>query len=362
MPFWVRLRRKLRCYPTIFFADQHDTRWECPAIRLSRTGLLSWVGLVAVLVLLVGIAKANAQSAMPDRGNDEIARVNGVVITRREFQIVYRQAVDRHAQEGQPVDETHLAPLRRQVVQRMVEEELLIQESRRLGIVISNEEIDDDLAAARARFESPADFRRALDRQHWDEIQYRRQLKRQRAIDRLLTQEVDASVSVSEDEIRQYFEANPQRFHTPEMIRLRRILIRKAAGDESGANDTAYRQIMMIKGKLDQGEDFSALAEQYSQEPAREQGGDLGFVQRGQMLPSIDAAVFNLELGAISPVLTNQYGYQLVQVTERRAAVAIPYGEARADIRKTLFQAKQQTAVRAYIDELRQRADIQASQ
>lgn len=361
MKLLLPFRQKIRALRKTF-VDMNLAKPGHPAIRVMTFGTASRVGLVVLSLLMMGGASANAQSGMPDRGNDEIARVNGVVITRRDFQIVYRQAVDRHAREGQPVDETHIAPLRHEVIQRMVEEELLVQESRRLGIRISSEEIDQDVAAARARFETPAAFQQEVAGLYQDETGYRRYLKRQKAIDRLLAQQVDPSVSISEEEIRRFYAANPQRYHSPEKIRLRHILIRNTAGNDNGSPDMAYRTITLIRERLEQGEDFADLASEFSQEPTRERGGDLGFVQRGQMPPSIESAVFSLEVGEVSPILTTEQGYHLFKVTERRAATTIPFDEARADIQKTLLQVKQKQAVRAYIRTLRSRAEIQAAQ
>jgi len=361
MKHLLSLRPKIRAFRKAF-VGMNLVQPGHSAIRFIAFGTVPRVGLVVLFLLAMGAASANAQSGKPDSGNDEIARVNGVVITRRAFQVVYRQAVDRHAREGQPVDEAHLAPLRHEVIQRMVEEELLVQESRRLGIRISSEEIDQDVAAARSRFETPAAFQQELAGQYLDETGYRRHLKRQRAIDRLLAQQVDPSVTISEEEIRRFYAANSQRYHSPEKIRLRHILVRKAAGNENAFPDAAYRTITLIRERLEQGEDFADLASEFSQEPTRERGGDLGFVQRGQMPPSIESAVFSLDVGEVSPILTTEQGYHLVKVTERRAATAIPFDEARADIQKTLLQVKQKQAVRAYIATLRNRAEIQAAQ
>jgi len=316
----------------------------------------------AVIFLLLGAAMAKAQSGRLDRGYDEIARVNGVVITRNEFQVVYRQAVERHAQQGRPIDETHIAPIRRAVIQRMVEEELLVQESRRLGIDVAAEEVDRDMATARARFANEAAFQEELAQQFVDEAQYRRKLKRQRAIDRLLAQEVDPTVSVSEAEIRRFYDTNPQRYHAPEKIRVRHILIRKGTGDEPETHEAARRSMTTIKEKLDRGEDFAILAQDYSQEPTGAQGGDLGYLQRGQLLPSIEPAVFDLAVGEISPILTTEQGYHLFQVVDRQPASETAYEEARADIEKTLIQRKREDAVRAYIASLRKQADIRAAQ
>jgi parvulin-like peptidyl-prolyl isomerase len=244
----------------------------------------------------------------------------------------------------------------------MVEEELLVQESRRLGIQISAEEIERDVATARARFENAAAFQQELARQYMDETQYRRKLRRQRAIDRVLARQVDPFITISEDEMSRFYAANPQRYSSPEKIRMRHILIRKAPGDDGDHLNEARRRIEALRGKLDQGEDFAVLAKQFSEEPTREQGGDLGYIQRGQMLPGIEAVAFDLDVGAISPILTTEHGFHLIQVTGRRPAVMTSFEDARPDIQKTLRQFKRERAVRAYIDSLRQKADIYAAQ
>jgi len=319
-------------------------------------------GLVLVLALLTGAGLANAQPGVQNRGNDVIARVNGVVITRRAFQVVYRQAVDQHAREGHPIDETHLAPLRRKVIQHMVEEELLVQESRRLGISIAGETVDQDVAAARTRFETPEAFQQEIARLYGDVTGYRRHLKRQRAVDRLLTQEVDPAVSVSQTEMRRFYEANPQRYRSPEKIRVRHILVHKDGGAENTASDAGYRKISMIREKLAQGGDFADLAAEYSQESTGDRGGDLGFIQRDQMPPSVASVVFGLAVGEVSPILTTEHDYHLIQVTERRPATIMTFADVQTEIEKTLRGGKQKQAVRAYIDTLRKRAEIQTAQ
>ena len=198
------------------------TLWHAFARAGRRMGLL-------MMALLIGFSGAVAQSGAPDRGLDEIARVNGVVITRREFQVEYRQAVDRYAREGQPVNEAYIASVRRSVIQRMVDEELLFQESRQLGIVVSREEIDTEVAVARARFKNEAAFKKELERLHMDETQYRRKWHRQRAVDLVIERLVMPSITISEEEIRRFYDANPKHYQTPEKVRL------KPHSDPSGA-------------------------------------------------------------------------------------------------------------------------------
>jgi peptidyl-prolyl cis-trans isomerase C len=319
----------------------------------------SW--LPVLLILLVGGAATTAPSAAADRGRDEIARVNGVVITRRQFQIEYRLAVDRHAREGRPVNEAHLAPVRRAVMRQMIEEELLFQESRRLGIVVTTKEIDAAVAAARARFKDDAAFEKELARRDMDDTRYRRKLHRQHAIDRLISRQLMPSISVAEEDVRRFYEANPQRFQTPEKIRLGHIFIPSAPGTEPGQDASARRKIETIADKLAQGGDFEMLAQQYSQEPQRGQADDRGYVERGRLTPEIEAVAFDLKVGETSPIVTTRHGFHLIRVTDRKPARVIPFAEARAGIRETLIQLKRERAVQDYVDALRRTAEIHSA-
>ena len=315
--------------------------------------------LILVQVLLAAPA-ARAQAPPKDRGDDVIARVNGAVITRREFQIVYREAVDRHARQGQPVDEAHVAPLRRSVIRRLVEEELLFQESRRQDIVVPDREVDQAVAAARARFADAEAFAQELARRHMDETQYRRMRRRQLAIEQLLARNVSSDIAIGEDEIRRFYDARRQRYQIPEAIRLSRILVRPAQDREVAGDGPARERIAGIRAQLKQGAEFDQLARRFSEEPAAAQGGDLGYIERGQLPPPLEAVAFDLAIGEVSPVVTTPAGFHLLSVTDRRPAATMPLEKVRGDIRRALHHQKYDRAVKAYIEGLRAKADIQA--
>ncbi|MGD9332863.1 MAG: peptidylprolyl isomerase [Desulfobacterales bacterium] len=317
--------------------------------------------LLVSLVLMAGAVTVDAQPAALDRGLDEIARVNGVIITRRDFQVAYRAAVDRHAREGRPINEAHIAPVRQAVIERLIDDELLYQESLRLGINIAEAEIDALVAAARARSKDPAAFEQELAQQYLDMPAYRRQLRRQQAIKQVIARQVMPSVAVSEEDLRDFYQTNRQRYQIPEKVRLSHILIRTSPGDGPDQSPTARRTIERIRAQLLEGEDFATLARQYSEEPRREAGGDLGYVQRGQIRPQLEDAVFNLAVGETSPILTTTYGFHLFRVTDRTPKRDVSFAEARAQIQKTLVQRRRDQAVALYIDSLRKKADIHAT-
>ena len=357
------IRSRLRRQPLGGYDRGSDPvcRWKTRVRGMASWGN-AWRGwFLGLLILPIGVAAMTVPSIAADRGRDEIARVNGVIITRRDFQVEYRQAVDRHAREGQPINEAYIAPVRRAVMRQMIAEELLFQESRRQGIVVTAREVDAAVAAARARFKDDEAFETELARRYMDDARYRRKLHRQQAIDRLITRRLTPSISVAEDDIRRFYDANPQRFQTPEKIRVGHILIRSQPGSEPGQDAAARRKIEMIRDKIAQGEDFAVLARQFSEEPARDQGGDMGYIQRGQVIPEIEAAAFDLQVGETSPIVTSGHGFHLIRVTDRKPARVIAFTEARADIQATLMQLKRDQAVKDYVDALRRKADIRSA-
>ncbi len=337
------------------------SRWKIRASGMNPMSKTWPAWLLALLILLSGGAAMTVPSIAADRGRDEIARVNGVVITRRDFQVEYRQAVDRHAREGQPINEAYIAPVRRAVMRQMIAEELLFQESRRQGIVVTAREVDAAVAAARARFKDDEAFSKELAGRYMDDARYRRKLHRQQAIDRLVTRQLMPSIAATEDDIRRFYDANPQRFKTPEKIRVRHILIRSQPGSEPGQDAAARRKIETIRDKIARGEDFAVLARQFSEEPARDQAGDMGYIQRGQVIPEIEAVAFDLPVGETSPIVASGHGFHLIRVTDRKPAGVVSFSEARADIHETLMQLKRAQAVQGYVDALRRQADIRSA-
>ncbi|MBI1356093.1 MAG: hypothetical protein GC160_17265 [Acidobacteria bacterium] len=138
----------------------------------------------------------------------------------------------------------------------------------------------------------------------------------------------DVDVSVSEAEVRAFYEQNRYRFETPERVMARHILFMTI--DPEAANpETAELPAEKVKeieakarevlAKVKAGEDFAKLAEEYSDDPGtKNNGGDLGWVYRGQMTPKFEEAVFSMEPGAVSQDLVKtEFGYHIIKVEKK---------------------------------------------
>ena len=154
--------------------------------------------------------------------------------------------------------------------------------------------------------------------------------------------QVMKSASVSEEECQAFYSANPQNFQKDESVRAKHILV-----DEE---ETCQEILAAIQN----GEkEFEEAAEEYSTCPSGQQGGDLGTFGRGQMVAEFEQAAFDAEVGQIVGPVKTQFGYHLIQVTEKTEAAAIAYEEVAAQIREDLLRQKQNEAYSAKAKELR---------
>ena len=107
------------------------------------------------------------------------------------------------------------------------------------------------------------------------------------------------------------------------------------------------------------GADFAELAKKHSADGSAQQGGDLNFFTKGQMVPAFDQVAFALKPGQISDIVTTQFGYHIIKVTERRAASTVPFEQVSERIKEYLTEQQKQKKAQAFIQSLKQKAKIE---
>jgi len=147
----------------------------------------------------------------------------------------------------------------------------------------------------------------------------------------LLAEDLTEGLSLSEEELRQRYEAAQQRFLTPEARRASHILI--TAGEQRDAAE-AQALAAELRSRIDSGEDFAVLAADYSDDSvSRDQGGDLGWIEPGQMLETFEDALYSLgQPGALSEVVETRFGWHVIRLDEIRPPEGKSFEEARDEI------------------------------
>jgi len=156
----------------------------------------------------------------------------------------------------------------------------------------------------------------------------------------------------SQQAVQQYYNEHAADYAVPEQAKSRHILISVPPNASAATDAAAKAKAQMVLKLLQAGGDWAKLAKQYSDDPgSKDMGGELGFAQRGKMVPAFDNAIFTQKIGDIDIVKTN-FGYHIVQVEERQPAHTQPLSEVQASIVATLTRQAEATAEDNYAQQL----------
>ncbi|RZB30242.1 MAG: peptidyl-prolyl cis-trans isomerase C [Desulfobacteraceae bacterium Eth-SRB1] len=167
------------------------------------------------------------------------------------------------------------------------------------------------------------------------------------------------STTISEKEIKEYFDGHKAEFARPPMVKARHILIKAGPKAKPREISAALAKAENIKKELDKGADFAKLAAQYSDDPGtKNKGGDLGFFPRQRMVPPFSRAAFALKKGEISNPVKTPFGFHIIKVDDKKAEVKLTYEEAKPRIRSMLINMKRKAAMDKEIKRLEKKYKV----
>lgn len=178
----------------------------------------------------------------------------------------------------------------------------------------------------------------------------------QRKVKMLIVDRAQAlpKVIVPAGDVQRYYNDNIAQYQTPEQVRASHILLGTAGKDEATVRKQAEDLLQQVKG----GADFAALATKFSEdEGSKVNGGDLDYFGRGRMVPEFETAAFALEPGQTSELVKSQFGFHIIRVTDKKAAVTRPLDEVRTQIEDQLKQQRVEQQLTARATELAGRID-----
>lgn len=174
-----------------------------------------------------------------------------------------------------------------------------------------------------------------------------------------LKKEVVNKVTVSEDAMKSYYDENKEEFKTPEMVRVRHILIKAEAGASEDDKKIAYKKIEDILNKINSGEDFAQLASEVSDDTiTKPKGGDLGFIPRGRLVKSFEDVAFTLKPGEVSEIVETPFGYHIIKIDEKKDAGVESFDAVKAKLEQKLSQEQVQNAVSEFLEKALINADV----
>lgn len=167
-------------------------------------------------------------------------------------------------------------------------------------------------------------------------------------LQRFAVQKLLENITVSDEEMKAYYEENKESFVASEEVRAKHILV----AEEDKAKE--------IKEEITSGaKTFDEAAKEYSTCPSKEKGGDLGFFGKGRMVPEFDKAAFELEVGTVSDIVTTQFGHHIILVEEKKESAVKPFEQVTEQINQTLVRGKQQEVYSAKVNELKEKYNVE---
>ena len=326
-------------------------------LRLRLT--FTFVALASLAALPAASVRAQAKPA----GDAEIvARVNDDVITLAEYQKAEQQLRDEaaHDCQGCPQDQidAKFKEQQKDLLRGMIDQSLMVQRSKEMGINVESD-VNKRLDEVRQQngLATLDDLKKGVEASGLSWEDYKTTIRNGLLQKELVRREVSSHVDISDDEVKQYYEAHRQEFALPERVVLSEISLSTEgkSQDEFGA---VRSKVEGLRTSVLNGDDFGEVARRYSQGSTAKDGGDLGTFKKGDLSPQIEAIVFQMSKGQISDVIQTRTGFEILKVEDHLPAEVQPVNKVEADIRNTIHAQKMQPRMRDYLAELREQSYI----
>jgi peptidyl-prolyl cis-trans isomerase C len=317
-----------------------------------------WFSLLIMAFVLTWIS-STVHAEEESASENHVAVVNGSPITQKEFDREMGRVEQMILSKGRHLSTTELAEVKRQVLEGLIGRKLLYQESQKKGIEVEEGAVGKELNRVKEQFATETEFRNALDQAHLSETAVKRQIREELAIQRLIDEQLAGELTVSDKESKTYYDSHTNLFRQPEQVRAIHILIKADPQANESQKAEARQRIEEIQKELQQGEDFEALARQYSECPSAASGGDLQYFKRGQMVKPFEAVAFSLKPGEVSEIVETRFGYHLIKVTEKKSEETLAYEDVKGKIKAYLRREKTQGEMMRYVERLKEGAEVQ---
>jgi peptidyl-prolyl cis-trans isomerase C len=302
---------------------------------------------------------AEDQKAEKSPEKEYVAVVNGEKITKKSLDQKLAYVQSRYASQGRRLQPQQLADVQKDIVERMVEKELLYQESKDLGITIEDEKVKGRLQQFQDKFPNKEKYQQQLDQLGYTEEMIRREIRENMAIQQLIEQEIASGIEVTDEDLQSYYDDNADQFTTPAKVKARHILVKTDKQADAADTEAAREKIEAIQKRVAEGEEFAEVAKEESECPSSDKGGDLGFFSKGRMVPPFEDAAFSMEPGEVSDIVETRFGYHLIKVEDKKEASQKSYEEVKENLRKQLENEKVKEAIGEYVAKLREDAEIE---
>lgn len=296
-------------------------------------------------------------SGLPIEATGPIAKIDGEEISADEFNTEVKRLVKMM---GAQVPPAMLVNMKGQIVEQLVAKKLVEKAVASSGVKIEPKEVDSEYGKFVKQLDdaAPGGAKGYLEKIGRTEAEMKDDVRRSLELKALISKDHDIEVPAAE--VKKFYEENKAQFEQQERLQASHILLKL---DKTAAPD----KVAEVKKKADDiakqakaaDADFAALAKAHSEGPTAPRGGDLGYFERGKMVPEFDKAVWAMKKGEVSEPVRTQFGFHIIKAGDKREAKTLGFAEAKDMIEAKLQEPKLKTAMKATIDKLKESAKVE---
>ena len=319
--------------------------------------------------LLAGLLVTASCGSDSSASADVVARVNGKDITASQLE---KQVQSRLNGSDQPRSSEEQQDLKLQVLNQLIIDQILLETASAAGLSATDAEVDVKFNESKSQY-TEEKFQDLLKEQKVTVDDLRSELRKSITIEKLVNKEITSKISVTDAEIKNFYDKNKQSFNLPESYHIAHILVTPVADPDlhNGKNDDAkspeeakVKAARLLK-EVQGGMDFGTVAKEYSEDPSSgPAGGDLAF-QPLQAIENIDPrltqAVQKMRTGETFPqVIETRFGFHILKLLEKDAGGQKDLTDPRVQqqVRKVIFDRKDQTLKSAFSEVARNKATV----
>lgn len=289
--------------------------------------------------------------------NRVVAIVNADIVTLYELNLKMKELTGLTPEDLKERDEKGYLETRRRVLDLLIDEKIAREKIQELGIRVTPKEVDTAIEEIKkANNLTHEDLLAGLKKRGLTYEAYRENLREEIERARLVSMEVKAKIIIREEMIGEYYERHKSEFTKEERVRLAVIVLAKESPGSGVPGGALAARADEILSRIRQGEDFGALAKRFSQGPAAQEGGDLGFFKVAELDPQLRALISGVDEGEVRGPVERANGVQFIKVLTREKGGLTPLEEAKNAIYDVLYREEVNRRYASWIKELRAKA------
>ncbi len=253
------------------------------------------------------------------------------------------------------LNDKKLAKLKKTALKSLIEETLIYNYALSKNITVTDDELEEMLEKLEEAYGSKKVLMQALKNSKFTTEEFKQAVKRGIVLEKFNESEIE--YKVTDKELQEYYEKNKFKFKEPDKIKVRLIYVRNDPTDPDG-KAKAKAKIEEAQSKLEEGEDFAFIAQEYSNDNSRVMGGDLGFIHKGRLDINVEEIAFAMDVNTTSEIIEKDIGYYIVRVEKKQESKQLPFDKIKDGLKKDLKKKEEKKRKSELLEALMSKAVI----